>query len=65
MSYCHLICELCYVLLCHIQYTSSSNPHMLYHSILLCSLFRNDYPPAEEATSSEDKGLLVKVITTI
>lgn len=47
----------------HIEFKSSHAISLPFYYVLY--LFRNDYPPAEEATSSEDKGLLVKVITTI
>ncbi|XP_019188064.1 PREDICTED: uncharacterized protein LOC109182360 isoform X2 [Ipomoea nil] len=37
-----------------------SSTQQLDHAVQEISLLKNDYPPAEEATSSEDKGLLVK-----
>nr|GMD44525.1 protein PTST homolog 3, chloroplastic isoform X1 [Ipomoea batatas] len=37
-----------------------SSTQQLGHAVREISLLKNDYAPAEEATSSEDKGLLVK-----
>nr|GLL36325.1 uncharacterized protein LOC109182360 isoform X2 [Ipomoea trifida] len=37
-----------------------SSTQQLDHAVREISLLKNDYAPAEEATSSEDKGLLVK-----